>query len=222
MESNKECSLPECRRKHVARGYCKLHYRRFMDHGDPLVGGPAPESIDFEGKRTCTRCKETKLIEEFGSDPRYRTSHKRICIKCMSKTTIAWHHANKERSLKNQRIARVRRIFGEDGLKIEERRRAGEGCDICGNRTVRMSIDHCHETEQVRGLLCKDCNLILGWVKDDPDRLRLMADYLDHFASSRVGIQPHVASPADFHPSRGFSAQEDLEVYEVRHHSHHD
>jgi hypothetical protein len=41
-----------------------------------------------------------------------------------------------------------------------------------------MAIDHSHLTGRVRGLLCKDCNLILGWVQDDPARLRAMADYV--------------------------------------------
>jgi hypothetical protein len=46
-----------------------------------------------------------------------------------------------------------------------------------------MSIDHCHESGKIRGLLCKDCNLILGWVKDDIKRLQAMVDYLEAGAS---------------------------------------
>jgi len=44
---------------------------------------------------------------------------------------------------------------------------------------MRMAIDHDHKTGIIRGILCKDCNLILGWVKDDPDRLRAMVAYLE-------------------------------------------
>ncbi len=33
----KDCDVVECKRKHFAWGYCKLHYRRVKKHGDPLI-----------------------------------------------------------------------------------------------------------------------------------------------------------------------------------------
>lgn len=30
------CSLPNCNRKHEARGYCKIHYRSLLNYGNPL------------------------------------------------------------------------------------------------------------------------------------------------------------------------------------------
>lgn len=178
MESKRGCNVPECLREHVARGYCKLHYRRFMKYGDPLGSTPAPEAIDIGGLRTCTRCKAPKPIEEFGPDSRCRGGRKRICRTCLSTYSRAWQIANKDQWEEGRRIARIRRVFGEDGLNVDRRRQAGAGCDICGQRTIRMAIDHSHLTGRVRGLLCKDCNLILGWVQDDPARLRAMADYV--------------------------------------------
>lgn len=42
-----------------------------------------------------------------------------------------------------------------------------------------LSVDHCHATGRVRGLLCWHCNSVLGKVKDNPITLRAMADYLE-------------------------------------------
>lgn len=40
-------------------------------------------------------------------------------------------------------------------------------CAICGKHqsilTRRLYLDHCHETNVVRGLLCPQCNTQLGW-----------------------------------------------------------
>lgn len=39
-------------------------------------------------------------------------------------------------------------------------------------------VDHCHETKQVRGLLCAGCNHALGKVKDSVETLVRLAVYL--------------------------------------------
>ena len=33
-----------------------------------------------------------------------------------------------------------------------------------------LSVDHCHETGKVRGLLCHRCNTAIGLLRDDPER----------------------------------------------------
>lgn len=58
----KICSIPECGKKTLNRGYCNSHYKRFVRHGDPLAGGtfrdrrPVPERFranHVEKPETC-------------------------------------------------------------------------------------------------------------------------------------------------------------------------
>lgn len=42
----------------------------------------------------------------------------------------------------------------------------------------RLAVDHCYASGVVRGLLCFNCNTAIGKMGDDPERLRLAADYL--------------------------------------------
>jgi len=43
-----------------------------------------------------------------------------------------------------------------------------------------LSVDHCHETGRVRGLLCHRCNTALGLFREDPEVLRRALEYLGH------------------------------------------
>ncbi len=57
----------------------------------------------------------------------------------------------------------------------------GHGCAICGGQPTkgRLAVDHCHESGTVRGLLCERCNMALGLLDDDTDRMRKAADYVE-------------------------------------------
>ncbi len=63
----------------------------------------------------------------------------------------------------------------------------GGGCAICKrpetgkSRTKKiksLSVDHCHDTGEIRGLLCFDCNVSLGKMGDSPERLEAAARYI--------------------------------------------
>lgn len=42
-----------------------------------------------------------------------------------------------------------------------------------------LEVDHCHQTNQVRGLLCGPCNRALGLLKDNIGNLERAIAYLD-------------------------------------------
>lgn len=42
----------------------------------------------------------------------------------------------------------------------------------------RLTIDHCHDTGQIRGILCEKCNRGLGYFKNSIESLLSAAEYL--------------------------------------------
>jgi hypothetical protein len=46
-------------------------------------------------------------------------------------------------------------------------------------RPSRLAVDHCHDTNAVRGLLCNVCNRAIGLLRDSPLLLRAAAEYLE-------------------------------------------
>jgi hypothetical protein len=55
-------------------------------------------------------------------------------------------------------------------------------CEICGTdkpaREKSWSVDHCHTTGRIRGVLCHCCNTLLGMAKDNPRTLLAAVEYL--------------------------------------------
>lgn len=63
-------------------------------------------------------------------------------------------------------------------LEKQDNRCAICACQACPSGRS-FAVDHDHDTGEVRGLLCKDCNIGLGMFKDDKERLRSAALYLE-------------------------------------------
>lgn len=62
----------------------------------------------------------------------------------------------------------------EDLFKSQEGK-----CAICKNKgATNLSVDHCHTTGKVRGLLCHTCNVGLGFFKDSVFNIREAEQYL--------------------------------------------
>ena len=60
-------------------------------------------------------------------------------------------------------------------------------CAICNfefslGRNNQANIDHNHKTGKIRGLLCKDCNITLGNIKEDINILNTMISYINYWS----------------------------------------
>lgn len=69
----------------------------------------------------------------------------------------------------------VRLDISKEDLK--EYRVQQKVCEICGIKpTKTLAIDHDHETNKFRGLLCSVCNRQLGWFENNQHAIRTYLD----------------------------------------------
>lgn len=67
----------------------------------------------------------------------------------------------------------------------------GQVCFLCQRATGAtraLSVDHDHKTGEVRGLLCRPCNDLLGHIRDDVVTARRIVMYLLEPPARRLGI----------------------------------
>ena len=109
-----------------------------------------------------------------------------ICPWCVKENSRAWRLNNPNPSKAYGLRAKTRKC----GITVEDYTRMfaeQDGrCAICGKPetktrggvAVRLSIDHDHVTGKARGLLCNNCNVMIGYANDDIVKLRAAVVYL--------------------------------------------
>ena len=114
-------------------------------------------------------------------------------------TKRLWNQANREKLNAQQRernqTGRYARHYLKShlkrsyGLTVEQYEAMvsvqGGKCAICGkvpgntsHIDGRLHVDHCHDTDRVRDLLCTGCNKGIGQFGDDPELLEKAIAYL--------------------------------------------
>jgi Recombination endonuclease VII len=103
-----------------------------------------------------------------------------------------------------RRSAQIKRCYGISPEQYEALlTRQGGACAICRKRSDEtLVVDHCHRTGEVRGLLCRSCNLALGHFKDDRILMAAAIAYLaraaldgaEEFAPSRSNMELKMAT----------------------------
>lgn len=123
------------------------------------------EERNRDGLRFCPTCKQWLDLETWfrthAKSPGGRNTYCRTCEN------------------KRKRKTHLQRTYGlseEDSNKLLER--ANKVCEIC-RKQDQLVIDHCHDTNKVRGLLCHKCNLGIGHFQDSPALLREAIKYLE-------------------------------------------
>lgn len=83
---------------------------------------------------------------------------------------------------KRQKNQVLKRFYGINLQEYNKMLKNQQGtCKICNSKPKykkSLSVDHCHKTGKVRGLLCGDCNTGLGKFRDNIDSLKNAIKYL--------------------------------------------
>lgn len=120
---------------------------------------------------------------KMASDPEYRE-------KIRKQRLDTYHRTKTPESIRDRNL---RKRFGLTSEQYEQRFQDQRGlCAICKrpeHRTdkhgevMKLSVDHDHQTETLRDLLCGDCNIAIGLMCDDVLRLREAIEYINRHRS---------------------------------------
>jgi hypothetical protein len=149
-------------------------------------------------------CKEEKDLTEFGKDKYQKDGHNYSCKLCKNTKYNTWARNNKDKVQvinllrKPTRDAYYKSPRGQEGYRRSHLKRTynmtldeydailesqGGVCEICKSpethkRNSFLAVDHCHETNKIRGLLCSHCNRSIGILKENIETLQNMIEYI--------------------------------------------
>jgi hypothetical protein len=152
-------------------------------------------------EKTCRRCGAVKPGDQFSRDRSKPDGRDTRCRQCSSEVMTEYRSRFPERARATQRRSyrknynrrerpyRLKRLYG---LTLDEyeamRETQGGMCAICrrteaalansGERIRDLSVDHCHETGTIRGLLCARCNSAIGLLGHNQELLLAAVRYL--------------------------------------------
>ena len=136
--------------------------------------------------KKCSRCGKVKELTEFSPQKKGKHGRHNQCRVCSRKSNREYYrrHPTKSKTKRDARFDKIVRfpLIGDmDKEKFSEFITTYTGCEICGEKCEtrsRLSIDHDHKTNQVRGFICLRCNMLLGYARDDVRILLKAVEYL--------------------------------------------
>ena len=136
--------------------------------------------------KICSVCKTEKNTLEFHKSKTGKYGVRADCIICHRIINKARYYKNNNKIL--QRNRRLKLVYGISHVTYTKiLNQQNNKCAIClreetfklkGN-TIKLAVDHCHDTGKIRGLLCLFCNRGIGLLKEDVSILNNAIKYLE-------------------------------------------
>jgi hypothetical protein len=132
----------------------------------------------MEELKICSKCKVPKPLDEFHKRINGKYGRDHYCKKCGN----AGHrirYANNPGEKLNKKYGKYN-ITHDDFINMYNAQNGK--CKICNKQFERkrhIFIDHNHVTGSVRGLLCPNCNILLGNCNDNIETLKSAISYLE-------------------------------------------
>lgn len=120
----------------------------------------------------------------FSINHRYKDRLGSWCKGCKNEQSRDWGKNNKDRRKDNA----LKKNFGITLLQynsvLDEQ---NHKCMICRRHESEFknsfAVDHCHKSGKVRGLLCMDCNVLLGHYENKPELFQQFNFYIHYYES---------------------------------------
>jgi len=128
--------------------------------------------------KRCAGCAADKPVDAFGWKNKAKGQRRSRCKECAKSYASEYYKKNTQAFFYYE----LKRRYGlnkeqyDDLLKTQDYR-----CAICFDTLITPHVDHDHETNKVRGLLCTNCNLLLGHAEDNVNILSNAVSYLVSF-----------------------------------------
>lgn len=141
-----------------------------------------------EATKTCRICLKDLPLNMYGEyqvKGRLGKSTRRACKKCRSAIQCELYRNSKDLQVEAKERSRKSALKNKYGLTQEDFQRLYESqdgkCAICLKLVggTKINVDHCHKTGKVRGLLCWNCNIAIGYFKDNTNNLKNALKYLE-------------------------------------------
>ena len=130
----------------------------------------------------CGTCKQDAPIDLFVKNRAKKDGLQERCTPCRSKHYQEKGKLTRQKPTKEQKRKYLIKSYGLSVHEFEALYTKQHGrCAICNSSNwgkPSPSIDHDHNTNKVRGLLCNNCNRGLGLLGDSTDNLRSALEYL--------------------------------------------
>ena len=130
--------------------------------------------------KICRTCKQEKPLDEFHVDRDKLDGHKSQCKECNKEARKEFYEQHPGFAAIESRRKRYK-LDQDEYLKMVESQQSR--CFICRDER-KLHVDHDHTTQKVRALICRDCNLMIGYAGEDPLILSAVIQYLEFFDDS--------------------------------------